>query len=158
MGGIPLIYLGDEVGTINDYSYREDPTKAEDSRWVHRPRTDWERVARRKDPGSIEGQVYGGLKKLVEARKSCGAFAGGEMEVIETENEHVFGYVRQHGEELVLVLANFSEREQRVSSNLLRLYGLSYSFKELVSGETLSYDGGQDVAIGPYALLWLAPE
>jgi amylosucrase len=158
MGGIPLMYLGDEVGTLNDYSYREDPTKAEDSRWVHRPRTDWERVARRKDPDSIEGQVYTGMKKLVEARKRCRAFAGGEMEVIETENERVFGYVRQHGEERVLVLANFSEREERVSANLLRLYGLSYSFKELVSGDALRYEGAEDIAIGPYALLWLAPE
>ena len=37
VGGIPLIYLGDEVGTLNDYSYRDDPAKVDDSRWVHRP-------------------------------------------------------------------------------------------------------------------------
>ncbi|MEJ5226200.1 MAG: alpha-amylase family protein, partial [Anaerolineales bacterium] len=42
VGGIPLLYLGDEIGTLNDYAYRDDPHKATDSRWVHRPRADWE--------------------------------------------------------------------------------------------------------------------
>jgi glycosidase len=41
VGGIPLIYLGDEIGTLNDYTYRDDPAHASDSRWVHRPRADW---------------------------------------------------------------------------------------------------------------------
>ena len=45
IGGIPLIYLGDEIGTLNDYRYRQDPAKAADSRWVHRPFADWERAA-----------------------------------------------------------------------------------------------------------------
>jgi amylosucrase len=55
VGGIPLIYLGDEVGTLNDYSYREDPAKASDSRWAHRPFIDWDKVERRKDKKSPEG-------------------------------------------------------------------------------------------------------
>ena len=25
IGGIPLLYFGDEIGTLNDYSYRGDP-------------------------------------------------------------------------------------------------------------------------------------
>ena len=37
MGGIPLIYLGDELGALNDYDYARDPHKAGDTRWVHRP-------------------------------------------------------------------------------------------------------------------------
>ncbi len=40
IGGIPLIYLGDEIGALNDYGYRDDPAKAGDSRWVHRPAAD----------------------------------------------------------------------------------------------------------------------
>ncbi len=39
IGGIPLLYLGDEAATLNDYSYVNDPAKADDSRWVHRPKT-----------------------------------------------------------------------------------------------------------------------
>ena len=58
-GGIPLLYYGDELGTINDYSYEQDPDKKDDSRWVHRPRIDWERAERladrrlRKVPGRL---------------------------------------------------------------------------------------------------------
>ena len=39
-GGVPLIYLGDEVATLNDYSYLERPDHKKDSRWVHRPAAD----------------------------------------------------------------------------------------------------------------------
>lgn len=40
IGGIPLIYLGDEVGRLNDYSFRNEQIEAGDSRWVHRPQID----------------------------------------------------------------------------------------------------------------------
>jgi amylosucrase len=42
--GMPLIYSGDEIATLNDYSYKQDPKKAHDSRWLHRPFFDWERA------------------------------------------------------------------------------------------------------------------
>ncbi len=158
IGGIPLIYLGDEVGTLNDYSYRHNPEKTEDSRWVHRPPADWERIARRADLESVEGRVYAGIKRLTSARKRCGAFAGGETEFVITENEHVFGYVRRHADERVLVLANFSDRDQQVSANLLRLYGLSYTFSDLMSGESLTIDGDENLVLAPYRFLWLSPQ
>ena len=49
IGGIPLIYLGDEVGTLNNYTYRDDPHKTRDSRWVHRPYVDWNKYEKRSD-------------------------------------------------------------------------------------------------------------
>ena len=61
IGGIPLLYLGDEIGTLNDYSFRADPAKAHDSRWVHRPTADAARYARRSQPGTIEERIYSGL-------------------------------------------------------------------------------------------------
>ena len=41
IGGIPLLYAGDEYGKLNDYTFLTDPTKISDSRWVHRSRTHW---------------------------------------------------------------------------------------------------------------------
>ncbi|HEV2659026.1 MAG TPA: alpha-amylase family protein, partial [Ktedonobacteraceae bacterium] len=41
IGGIPLLYLGDEVGTLNEYAFAHDPHKAGDNRWVHRSKTNW---------------------------------------------------------------------------------------------------------------------
>jgi len=153
IGGIPLIYLGDEVGTLNDYAYRDDPAKASDSRWVHRPATDWAHVARRHEPGSIEQRIYGQLHRLIEVRKAHPSFAGSAMQVIDPGNGHVFGYVRQGGEGRVLVLCNFSEHEQRVPANIVRANGLSYTFDDLVSGEGLAL--GDDLVLAPYQFVWL---
>ncbi len=154
IGGIPLLYLGDEVGTLNDYGYRDDPAAAGDSRWVHRPATDWARVARRHDPDSVEGRIYGGLAHLIRLRKESPALAAGETDVLDTGNGHVFGYVRHHEGQRVLALANFSEREQRVAANALRLYGLDDAVTDLVSGERIT--PRDDLALAPYRLVWLA--
>ncbi len=153
IGGVPLLYLGDEVGTLNDYGYRDDPAEAEDSRWAHRPVTDWARVARRRDADSVEGRVYGGLTRLIRLRKDCPALAGGETDVIETGNGHVFGYVRHHEGERILALANVSEREQTVAANELRLYGLDDAVIDLVSGEQVV--PRDDLALAPYRLVLL---
>jgi len=153
IGGIPLLYLGDETGTLNDYGYRDDPAKARDSRWVHRPYTDWDRMTRRDDRTTVEARIYGGLKRLIAVRKECPAFGGGEMLVLDPGNPHVFGYVRQNDGARVLVLGNFSEGEQRIAANALRLHGLSYSFTDLVTGQTVSLDN--DLVLEPYRFVWL---
>lgn len=155
IGGIPLIYLGDELGTVNDYTYRNDPARESDSRWVHRPYTDWERVALRESASAVEGRIYGQIHSLVELRKGCAAFAGNDMQVIDAGNGHIFGYVRTHAGERVLVLANFSENEQAVAANQVRLYGLGYNFKDLVTGSAFSLTA--DLNIEPYRFLWLRP-
>ncbi len=96
IGGVPLIYLGDEVGTLNDYSYVNDPAKADDSRWVHRPATDWQKMERRHDTSTIEGRIYHALCHLIQVRKATPAFGGNQMAVINPGNDHVFA-LRAHG-------------------------------------------------------------
>jgi glycosidase len=153
VGGIPLIYLGDEIGTLNDYSYRQDPAKAGDSRWAHRPRADWTKMARRSDENTIEGRIYLGLQRLIQLRKQTPAFSNGQLQVMNTGNVHVLGYVRTYQHASVLVFANFTEREQTISANLLRLYGLSYQFTDLISGEAHPL---KDLTLPPYGFVCLA--
>ena len=119
VGGIPLLYLGDEIGTLNDYSYRDDPDKARDSRWVHRPVADWDRYGLRKDPETVEGRVYGGLRSLVQLRQAHLVFSGGQLEVLETQNPHVLGFLRFFDGHQALILANFSETEQKIGATVL---------------------------------------
>ncbi len=109
-----------------------DPAKSGDSRWVHRPFADWEKIDRRNVLHTLEAEVYGGLRRLIAVRKETAAFAGGEMSVVDADNPHVFGYVRQNDRGRILVLANLSEQEQRVAANTVRNHGLSYSFRDLV--------------------------
>lgn len=43
LGGVPVLFYGDELGYTNDYSYLDDPGKSYDNRWMHRPVIDWEK-------------------------------------------------------------------------------------------------------------------
>jgi len=123
-GGVPLIYLGDEIGTLNDYTYRDDPAHERDSRWVHRPQADWEKYAKRNDPTSIEGQIYQGLQKLIALRKTHDAFSGGELEIIPTGNEHILGFMRTHAGRRTIIFANFSENLQPVAARIFEQYSV----------------------------------
>ena len=131
----------------------DDPAKAEDSRWAHRPTTDWDRVAQRSDEHTIEGRLFARLQHLIGLRKENPACCGGETEFIDTGNPHVLGYVRQPQGQRMVVLANFSEQEQRVAANELRLHGLGYSFTDLVGGREL--EAGADLILEPLGFVWL---
>jgi glycosidase len=148
VGGLPLLYLGDEIATLNDYSYRDDPGKARDSRWVHRPRADWDRYARRDDPETVEGRVYQGLRKLMNLRKSHSVFTGGQLETAWTENEHVLGFIRARAGKRVILFANFSEHPQVVPARVLEQYGFSRGVKCLHGQGKISKQGG--LSLPPY--------
>ena len=129
-GGIPLIYLGDEIGTLNDYTYLDDPAHERDSRWVHRPQADWEKYAKRNDPRTIEGRVYEGLKLLIDLRKQHDAFSGGDLEIIQTENKHVLGFMRTHAGKRSVIFANFSEIPQTITPRIIEQHSVP-SLKKL---------------------------
>jgi glycosidase len=151
--GIPLIYLGDEIGYFNDYSYLLDPKKAEDSRWVHRPKIDWEKMDRRKDPSTIEGRIFLKLKQLIALRTENNAFSGMDLKVIGTGSDHVLGYSRSNENQRVLVFANFSERKQIISKDLLNVQSSGNEMKNLIEGESFI---GKDYHLKPYQLLCLS--
>ncbi|HEX7555877.1 MAG TPA: amylosucrase, partial [Leptolinea sp.] len=134
VGGIPLLYLGDELATLNDYSYRDDPHKAQDSRWVHRPTFNWQRTKDRLKNNTPVGQVFNGLKRIIAMRKANAVFGGHQTDFIETGNPSVFGFLRTNENRRVLVLANFSEREQLIPANLLRLHGSGSQFVDGFEG------------------------
>ena len=156
IGGIPLIYIGDEIGTLNDYSYAAEVDKAGDSRWVHRPQFDWARAERRADPATVEGQIYAGMLHLIALRRTQPAFWGGAMELVESGNDQIFGFVRNHGGQRLLALANFSERPQAIDANRVRVYGSGYRFTDLASGEARS--ANKALRLEPYQFVWLIPE
>ncbi len=151
-GGIPLIYLGDEIATLNDYTYQNDPVKAEDSRWVHRPTFNWTRAKKRSDPKTPEGRVFKTLTQLINIRKLTPALAGGETRFFDSGNGHVLSFTRNNS---VLVLANFSEYDQTLSVNHLRSQWpqLVTSVTNLVTGEEQIL--GETLVLSDHAFLWL---
>ena len=68
-GGVPLVYMGDELGLRNDPRWDADPAQRDDNRWMHRPSMDWEAAERRHDPSTVAGRLWSGLQRLVEQRR-----------------------------------------------------------------------------------------
>ncbi len=153
-GGIPLIYMGDEIGLLNDHSYLNDPDLADDNRWMHRPPMDWAKAAKRTDEKSIEGRIFQSLLRLIDARKRLFPLhARARSRPVWTHNEHIFGLIRESARGRVLVLGNFSEWGQAVSRHRLRELGFDGEMVDRISNNTL--DPHSDIYLEPYQAMWL---
>ncbi|RLJ20848.1 alpha-amylase [bacterium endosymbiont of Escarpia laminata] len=159
-GGIPLLYYGDEIGTLNDRTFLEDENKAHDNRWMHRPRIDWEKAELRHHRGSPEQKIFDGLKKMIAVRKSIPAFADfNNRELLDTGNEHLFIFMRNNPLQLndnVLVVGNFDGSPQSLTLSDLGNRGLfEYAqLQDLYSGASPRLFKDQ-LVIPPYNFYWL---
>ena len=130
LSGIPVLYSGDEILQENDYTYHNDPLKADDSRYLHRGDMDWEKAEKRKDPASPEGDFFRRLKKLEAVRRKERVFDGqADVWLIETDDTGILGIGRYVEGEKLAALFNFSGEEKRVT---LREDG---EFRDALSGE-----------------------
>lgn len=150
-GGIPLIYLGDEVGMPNDYNYRHNPDKVGDSRWVHRPERSDALYEQANTPGNVHHRIRTGLQRMIDVRRDTPALAGTELTIFYTHNPHVLGFLRGQGAQRVLVLANFAEHPQAVAAHTFSA-GPART-PDLLSGQSISLNDG--LVLPPYALMWL---
>lgn len=153
IGGIPLIYLGDEIGSLNDESYRDDPLRRADSRWIHRPQFQWDQMQQVAHHEGPAARIHDGILKLGIIRRQNLAFRPGKTEFVGTGNDHVLGYFRTHGQASVLILANFTERAEAVEGRILRGLGLRRTVIDQVSGMTIS--SGTTLELRPYQFMIL---
>ena len=153
IGGIPLIFLGEEWGILNDYEYLGDKEKKDDSRWVHRPAMDWSLLSELKKKDSPRARIFREMQSLFETRKACPAFNGSQMRLLRTENDHVLSYLRWNEGHLLVVIANFSDSKQTVNMRNIRTEGLAHFFKDAFSGRIVSTR--DTLELEPYELLWL---
>lgn len=109
--GIPVLYSGDEVGQVNDYSYKEDPKKREDSRYIHRGAFRWDLAERIDDPETVEGKMFSGLNRLETIRREHRAFVSeADTWTVETCDPAVLCIGRYYDGEKIFGLFNFSEQ------------------------------------------------
>jgi amylosucrase len=141
-GGIPLLYMGDEIALLNDDRYREDPSRAPDNRWMHRPLMDWAAAERRTDPTTLEGRVFGRIRQLGEVRRSLLALRGGsEPTVVDAGSDAVLAWRRRHARSGTFVgLANFSPEPRAVDADTVTGFG--------AFAPVLTSDGALGVAVG----------
>lgn len=153
-GGIPLIYMGDEIGLLNDHSYLDEPHLADDNRWMHRPPMDWQRAAARRNRSSVPGRIFNGLVDMLAVRRRTPALhAQAAAYAVWTHNDAVFGLLRDSPRGRVLVVANVSERPQMVPGYRLREMYFGGRLVDLLTGWVMNGDAG--VMLEPYEAMWL---
>lgn len=153
-GGIPLIYMGDEIGMLNDPGYADDPAHADDNRWAHRPRMDWDAVERaEREPGSPAGRLSRGLRELIAVRRRTPHLhASIESAIVPSPDRRLLLLERRHPLGVMLQIYNFSEQPVPLASELLRSrFGAQAA--ELLSGYDYSFQP-DSFEVRPYQALW----
>lgn len=152
--GIPLIYSGDEIATLNDQSYKKDPKKKQEGRWVHRPFFDWKRANKRHKCGTFEHDVYQMLKTLISIRKDLPFLHGqSNQEAVNVDNNAIFCLIREYREEKFLALFNFSETNQQFNTYHLRNVLSNHDYIDLIQGRSIDLSS-ETVELSPYEFIW----
>ena len=151
--------MGDEVALANDDHFADDPSHAADNRWMHRPRMDWDRVACRSDPNSVEGRVFAALQHLGVVRSQTPALrGGGDTWIIDAGNDAVLAYERRHRRTGVFVaIVNVSDHEQVLPASVLVNEDLSEHDLVFASGAALQQRGRRLAPRAPQRRVVRAP-
>ena len=145
--GIPMLYSGDEIGQLNDYSYREDPDKAADSRYVHRGAFQWELAKKRKAKTGVQGQLFQALQKLEKIRREEPVFeADANVYTYDVHNDSILCILREKGGELFFGMFNFSGDAQTA---WMQEEG---SFTDLFTGKGVDL---HDLVLPPHGFYWV---
>ncbi|WP_055171995.1 amylosucrase [[Ruminococcus] torques] len=145
--GIPMLYSGDELGQVNDYSYKEDAEKVSDSRYLHRGIFQWILADKRKDLSTVQGQLFQMLNRLEQIRRQENVFSQeAEVYTYDVHNDSILGILREYKGERFIALFNFSENEQTA---WMQEEGI---FRNLVNGEIVEV---KDPVLKGYEFVWM---
>ncbi len=126
LGGLPMIFYGDELGYTNDYSFLNDSAKSYDNRWMHRPVIDWEKNALTEKEGAVEQQIFSATKKLLAIRKSLPVIADKKnLTFLHPHNIHVNGYLRAWGNDRIYCLFNFGNHDSFITWYAFKEHGMA---------------------------------
>lgn len=146
--GIPILYSGDEIGQVNDYTYKKDVNKREDSRYIHRGAMNWDNVKKTDNPDSVEGRIYRRLQTLEKLRKKHPAFVSGASAwTLETYEQGVLCMGRYYDGEKILGIFNFSEQDKTAWID-----EEDGKYVDLITGKRMEAKG---VNIPGYGFYWL---
>lgn len=144
--GIPMLYSGDEVGQLNDYSYKEEADKAPDSRFVHRGKFKWQQAERKDDPKSVQGQIFHALEHLESIRSQEKVFdKEADVYTYNVYEDSILCILREYEGERFIAIFNFSEHTKTA---WMQEDG---TYRELMRGELVQL---QDVEIPGYGFMW----
>lgn len=144
--GIPMLYSSDEIGRLNDYSYKEDPDKAADSRYIHRGAFQWELAGKRNSKSSVEGQIFQTLSRMEQIRSQESVFDKDcDVYTYDVHDDSILCILRQKGNERFIGIFNFSDSEKTA---WMQEEG---TFRDLITDQTLEL---KDVELPAYGFMW----
>jgi amylosucrase len=115
-GGLPLIWMGDELALRNDYDYVGDPEHADDNRWIHRPAMPWDVAELRHVEGTLEHRVWHGLRHSIAVRSSLPSLdASVETEIVDPVNPSVLVFIRRHPVQTMVGVYNITPERQELA-------------------------------------------
>ena len=130
--GIPVLYSGDKIGQTNDYTYKNDPDKCADSRYLHRGNFPWDKVEN-KDPVAMK--IFDALRHMEDIRASHDVFScNANVYTIETGCASVLGIVREYAGHELRAFFNFSNMDQLIWTMPEDQADI---YTDLISGKTL---------------------
>jgi len=171
--GSPILYYGDEIGMgdnihLGDRNGVRTPMQWSADRNAGFSAADPERLYL----PLISNPVYGyhivneeaqrhsdhsllsWTKRLIRVRQSCRAFGRGQIELLRPPNHRVFAYIRELGNEKVLVVNNLSSAAQAVELDLTKFQG--HIPIEMFGGNPFPRIGRlpDPLTLGPYDFYW----
>ncbi|HLO37053.1 MAG TPA: alpha-amylase family glycosyl hydrolase [Lacibacter sp.] len=158
LGGVPMLFYGDEVGYTNDYSYLQDEGKSYDNRWMHRPVINWNKNKKAEQKGTVEEIVFRATKKLLSIRGELPVVADRSNLIwLTPHNVHIAGYIRHKDEQRLFCIFNFSNAPAYLTWYAFKEKGTSpTTLVDHWSGKT--YEVGQDhefLVLAPYGFALL---
>ena len=124
IGGVPMLFYGDEAGYTNDYSYLDDPGKSYDNRWMHRPVINWKKNENIDVEGTVEHRIFCDTQKLIAIRKKLSMLADFKnLTWLSPFNIHVAGYLRTLDETKLYCVFNFSKQVSYLSWAVFKQHG-----------------------------------
>jgi amylosucrase len=147
-GGLPLLYMGDEIGLLNDDSFAAEPAHAHDNRWMHRPKMQWGKLS------AIQQKIFAGTQSIITRRKAVKHLAAGNpTKILEAGNPAIFAFRRESDEGPLLGLFNFSELWQNLPADFARHSGIA-KFHDALSNSAVAIPNNH-LQIPPYGRVWL---
>ncbi|MFD1948853.1 alpha-amylase family protein [Nocardioides aestuarii] len=155
-GGLPVLWMGDEVGLLNDPHWADDPTHAADNRWVHRPTMPWDAYDGLPVHDLYGATVLRGVRHLVTVRSTLPHLhAANPTEVWDARDPGVLLVVRRGPDGPLLMAVNVTAEERRVADDVLAWLGLQVPDLHDAIGDAAPVLRDGAVPLAPYQVVWL---
>lgn len=144
--GIPMLYSGDELGQVNDYSYKEDPAKCADSRYIHRGKLRWELAENKNDHTTVQGSIFQTLDRLEKIRGQEITFdKAADVYTYDVHDDSILCILREYKGRRFFGIFNFSDQEKTAWMQEDGVY------RNLLTSEKMEL---KDIRLRGYDFLW----